>query len=240
MQDYVVSVGKKRLPASFHPPKGVNLNTALIICHGFRGSKDGGGRAVRLAERAAALGLSVLRFAFSPTETLSSQLDELGAMVDYCRNNICSRIILLGRSMGGSCALAFAASDQQISGLCLWATPSDLFETFQLSLGDGYKKLINGVTLEFNDEYGYLKMTPDFIDDFKNYDLLSSIQKVKSPVLILHGSDDAVVPLHQAKRLWELANEPKQLKIIEGGDHQLAQHANLAADIVIDWLKAGL
>jgi hypothetical protein len=38
-------------------------------------------------------------------------------------------------------------------------------------------------------------------------------------VLILHGSDDRVVPLALGERLFALANEPKQLVRIPGGGH---------------------
>lgn len=237
MQKFFISVEKSKLPIALHEPATVKLDTVLIICHGFRGSMDGGGRAVRLAERAAALGFTAIRFAFTPVQSLSSQIRELSAVVDYCRSNICSKVILLGRSMGGSGSLAFAAHDERIAGLCLWATPYNLFETFKLSLGDSYKLLSEGKTVKINDEYGNLIMESSFIEDFKSYDLLDCIKKIKSPVLIIHGSQDEVVPLQQAKKMWHYANNPKQLIIIEGGDHQLSKHADLAAENVLAWLK---
>ncbi|MPM65387.1 hypothetical protein SDC9_112283 [bioreactor metagenome] len=237
LQKFFISGEKSKLLVALHEPPNENLNAALIICHGFRGSMDGGGRAVKLAERAAALGFTVIRFAFTPVQSLSSQIEELSAVVDYCRCNVCSKVILLGRSMGGSCSLAFAALDERIAGLCLWATPSNLFETFQMSLGDNYKLLIEGKTVELNDEYGNLVMKPNFIEDFKSYDLLDCIKNIKSPVLIIHGSQDEVVSLQQARQMWHYANNPKQLVIIEGGDHQLSKHADFAADNVLEWLK---
>jgi fermentation-respiration switch protein FrsA (DUF1100 family) len=39
------------------------------------------------------------------------------------------------------------------------------------------------------------------------------------PLLILHGDSDEVVPLEQAKRLYAAANEPKQLYVIPGANH---------------------
>jgi fermentation-respiration switch protein FrsA (DUF1100 family) len=48
------------------------------------------------------------------------------------------------------------------------------------------------------------------------------IANVPCPVLITHGTNDATIPVAQGRKLYAAANEPKQLIIIEGGDHNLA------------------
>ncbi len=48
------------------------------------------------------------------------------------------------------------------------------------------------------------------------------IARVKCPVLVTHGTRDATIPVAQGRKLYAAANEPKQLVIIEGGDHNLA------------------
>lgn len=237
MLEFNIKAGAKDLSAALHQSSTVNLNTALIISHGFRGSKDGGGRATSLAEMMAGLGFAVLRYDFTPVESLSSQIEELKFVVDYCRKNVSSKIILLGRSMGGSCSLAYAAEDRDIRGLALWATPSNLPETFRLSLGEAYDLIKKGESLIIDDAYGKHIICPDILNDFKNHDLLGCVQRIKVPTLIIHGSDDKVVPLGQACLMWKHANEPKQMEIINGGDHQLANHANIVANIVLSWLK---
>lgn len=45
------------------------------------------------------------------------------------------------------------------------------------------------------------------------------IGSVRSPILVIAGSDDSIVPAAQSRRLHELAPEPKELVIIEGTDH---------------------
>jgi fermentation-respiration switch protein FrsA (DUF1100 family) len=45
------------------------------------------------------------------------------------------------------------------------------------------------------------------------------IKRVEEPVLILHGTADAVVPVEHGRRLFELAGAPKQLAIIEDASH---------------------
>jgi uncharacterized protein len=47
------------------------------------------------------------------------------------------------------------------------------------------------------------------------------IANVKCPVLVTHGTNDDVIPVEQGRKLFEAAHEPKKLKIVEGGDHNL-------------------
>lgn len=48
------------------------------------------------------------------------------------------------------------------------------------------------------------------------------IANVRCPVLITHGTNDATIPVAQGHKLFAAANEPKRLRIIEGGSHNLA------------------
>ena len=45
------------------------------------------------------------------------------------------------------------------------------------------------------------------------------IGDVSEPVLVVHGTDDRVIPVGHGKRLFALANEPKALAIIDGASH---------------------
>ena len=51
------------------------------------------------------------------------------------------------------------------------------------------------------------------------YDSLSRIDKVSCPLLIIHGDMDEIVPIGQAMKLYERAQEPKQLYVIPGAGH---------------------
>ena len=51
------------------------------------------------------------------------------------------------------------------------------------------------------------------------YDSLFKIKNIKAPLVIVHGTDDGVVPYKLGKKLFEAANEPKSLITIEGGRH---------------------
>jgi hypothetical protein len=46
------------------------------------------------------------------------------------------------------------------------------------------------------------------------------IKNIHSPVLILHGTADRIVPVEHGRRLYELAPEPKRLRIVDGVGHK--------------------
>lgn len=238
MQDISIQSVSGTLSGVLHPASDMESDTALVICHGFRGSKDGGGRAILLADAVAASGISVVRFDFTPHETLSQQIAEISSVVEFCRECIGTKIILLGRSMGGSAALAFAAQDGGVAGLCLWATPWNLKETFQLSLGENYHRLASGERIVVEDDYGRASLAPRLIADFERYDLLGCVRSLGPiPMLILHGDKDEVVPLRQAKDIYQLAAGPKKLSIIEGGDHQFLLNYEQPQRELLTWLR---
>ena len=64
--------------------------------------------------------------------------------------------------------------------------------------------------------YGFV---PDFfLKDFI-MDNESRISQLKSPVFILHGTADEIVPIQMGKRLFAQAPEPKRMFEIQGAHH---------------------
>lgn len=236
MEQLLIPADNTCLTGIFHPACQISTKT-LIISHGFRGSKEGGGRAVTLAETISAAGINVLRFDFTPLKNISCQIAELMAVISYTRQTIGNEIFLMGRSLGGSTSLAVAARDKSIRGLILWATPWNLVETFKAALGQHYEQLAAGNTLQLVDEYGELTLTPDFIEDFAQHNLLFDLGLLEDlPLLILHGTADNIVPVSQAHTMYKLAADPKQLILYQGGDHHLTGHAAEATTAIAAWL----
>lgn len=54
------------------------------------------------------------------------------------------------------------------------------------------------------------------VDPFPN---LKMIKDVKCPVLVIHGTNDRIVPYSHGKELFGLAREPKRFVPVDGGDH---------------------
>ena len=63
------------------------------------------------------------------------------------------------------------------------------------------------------------------------YDSEKKIKNIKTPILIMHGKKDNIVPFYMGKKLFETANEPKKFLQIEEDDHMLSFNDNLLLEI---------
>lgn len=219
-------------------PNRSKNNAVLVMAHGFRGSRDSGGRAAGVAYQAAAH-MSVVRFNFTGTQIISRQVEELRAVLrEVCLRAPGCRLFLLGRSLGGAASIITAAQTAGLAGLILWATPNDLRFTFQYVMGEeNYARLDAGETLHFNDERGECALTPDFLTDFDQYNLEDCLRRTRLPVLLLHCAGDEVVLVQQAKRNAEVLGERSELHIFAGGDHSFTEYSEQAGEIIAAWLR---
>ena len=53
------------------------------------------------------------------------------------------------------------------------------------------------------------------------------IKNIKSPILIMHGKLDRVVPFYMGKKIYEIANEPKYYYFTEYDNHMMEYDKNL-------------
>jgi fermentation-respiration switch protein FrsA (DUF1100 family) len=67
------------------------------------------------------------------------------------------------------------------------------------------------------------------------YDSVDKIPNIKSRLLVVHGTDDTIVPIQYGKQLFAAANKPKKFYVVHG-----ANHLNLynfgAGTLIADWL----
>lgn len=68
------------------------------------------------------------------------------------------------------------------------------------------------------------------------YDSASKIAAVRAPILILHGTRDAVVPLRFGRRLFDAASEPKRMEVFDAGGHENL-HGIGAIDLILGFLE---
>jgi len=74
----------------------------------------------------------------------------------------------------------------------------------------------------FTNSSDMAKMLAPFLFDWRPrvpYDNLGKIDKVKVPVLIIHGEDDEIIPVEMGRRVFAAANSPKDLYLIPGAHH---------------------
>ena len=118
-------------------------------------------------------------------------------------------VIVFGQSLGGAVAVtALAASPRrhEIKALVIEGAPSDY-------RGITREKLA-AVWLTWPLQWPLAQI---MTDDFRPAEAIVEISP--TPVLVIHGQADRIVPPHHGEALFEAAGEPKALWQLEGGRH---------------------
>jgi hypothetical protein len=176
---------------------------ALLYLHGARWNLTG---SVNRIERWRRLGFSVLAIDYrgfgqstnlSPTEALS--YEDAEAAWDFLAREAPGRArYIVGHSLGGAIATELALRRPEASGVVLEATFT--------SIRDMVKRTAWGVL-------------PVGVILHQEFDTLAKIPRVKPPLLIVHGTEDRVVPYEMGERLYQAATAPKRFIRVEGGSH---------------------
>jgi uncharacterized protein len=131
----------------------------------------------------------------TPFET-GLHIDALTAYGWVRRSYEALRLVAYGESLGTGVAVRLA-SEQPLAGLILDAPYT--------SAADVAGRI-----------YWYVPVRWLMLDQFRSLDI---IQRVRAPILILHGTDDQVIPFTMGQQLYEAATEPKWFVRLEGGNH---------------------
>jgi dienelactone hydrolase len=214
------------------------VRPAVVICHGFKGFKDWG-MFPKLADRLATAGFVAASFNFSGSgvsggdvfdeperfyrQKPSADLADLRAVVDYLAANGSQWIALLGHSRGGGLAIIHAARDARIKALVTWAAV-DHFLRWPMDVIQQWRE--TGTVDVVNQRTGQvLPIGRDALDDWDRYgdnllDVVAAARRVRVPWLVVHGTEDATVPVEVGRILAEVSGAPKtETFVVEGGSH---------------------
>jgi pimeloyl-ACP methyl ester carboxylesterase len=218
----------------------------VIFCHGYKGYKDWGPWHL-VAQAFAEAGFCFLKFNFSHNggtmeqpidfpdleafaeNNFSLELDDLGRILNFVESgneNLpknFSTISLIGHSRGGGIALIKAEEDPRIEKVAVWASVSDFKARFHEGTEAFEKWKKTGVAYVENSRTK--QMMPNnfqFYKDFKaneeRYTIKRAVENLKTPLLILHGSEDPTVSIKEAKAIHSW-NPKSKLKIIDNANH---------------------
>ena len=223
-------------------PVGADPESAVLVAHGFKGFKDWG-FFPHLCERLAEDGHLVVSFNFSLNgtgpglmdfsdleafgrNTLSRELDDLRWMADrilageWTSGSRPASVGVLGHSRGGGTSIITTAEHGGISSLVTWAAVSTFDRWTEQHAEDWMSR---GVTYIANARTGQdMPLYRTFWEDLRanagRLDVLAAAARVHVPWLIVHGSEDATVPVAEADRLNE-AGRTAELGVVEGSGH---------------------
>lgn len=127
-----------------------------------------------------------------------------------------ARLVYLGESIGGAPALALALEAPPL-GLVLQSAFTSVRDMGRLH---------------------YPFIPPALVPDA--YPNLRRIALLRSPLLVIHGERDDIVPVAHGRTLFDAAPEPKRIEIVRGAGHNDLLDAMGASygTVVADWARA--
>lgn len=227
----------ERIDFTFHPGRA-GAREIVLIGHGVTGNKDRP-FVVALAEDLAKAGVPVIRFSFSGNgasqgkfgeSTISKEVEDLGAVIEAVKDR---EICYIGHSMGGAVGVLRAAKDARIKALVSLAgmvhTKDFAEREFgMVKPGEGF--MWDDTNCPFSQGY---------MDDMERIgSVVEQGAKIRVPWLLVHGTEDDVVPLQDSMDIFAKANEPKGLVKLPGANHVFAgEHTAPMIEEVIKWVK---
>jgi len=176
---------------------------ALLYLHGARWNVTGSAMRIRRMQE---LGFSVLAIDYRgfgkstvglPSEQLA--LEDARAAWDWLATRYPDHPrYIFGHSLGGAIAIDLASRVDDEQGTLVEGTFTsipDLFETFK---------------------WGWLPVGPLITQRFES---VSRVAGIGSPLLVVHGAQDQLIPPELGRRLFEAAANPKLFIEVEGGSH---------------------
>lgn len=208
-----------------------------VLGHGVTGNKDRP-FVVALAEGLAAAGIHALRFSFAGNgasegrfadATISKEVEDLGAVLSVLDGySVC----YVGHSMGGAVGVLRASRDERIRLLVSLAGMVHTHAFAEREFGE-----------EVPDE-GCMWEEPDcplsqaYMDDMAQIDtVVRRGAEIVVPWLLVHGSEDDVVPIDDSHDIFARASGNAELVVIDGADHVFSEHAQVMVAKVVGWLQ---
>ncbi len=234
-----------RLAGILHIPHGT-VRAAIVMAHGFTGDRDEWGMFVTAADELCTSGFSVLRFDFAGSGesddtsiTVAKQVDDLQSAIGYVRGKGYPDIGLLGLSLGGLCSVL--AYNEEIRTIVLWApvtkakTPTKLKDVSRREelKEKGFIIIKNRIGREFRIDREYLLER----EAINQRQILS---RVRCPVLIIHGTDDDIVPPEHSVTAMESLQEGSRLELVEEGNHGFNGKMDRVMALSQEWFRKHL
>lgn len=237
-----LSLAAYRAPAT--PSATGAARQGLVLCHGFpvgpTVQSSGPGGYTELADRLAAdTGWTVMTFNFRGTGrsegnfSLNGWLRDLQAATDsLLATEGVSDVWLCGFAAGGALALCAAGEDSRVRGVAALSAPADFGDRAH----DARRFVAQARAVGVIRDPAFPPDLEAWASELREVRPLSLIGKIPPrPVLIVHGSNDEVVPVLDARALADAAEGQVELRVLVGASHRL-RHDPRAIALVLGWM----
>lgn len=220
-----------QLAGVLHVPTGKAKCPAVIILHGFTGYKEEE-HIVDLARELSGRGFVVIRFDASGSGEsegtmkddyrMTNYLADIDAVYDVIRQHPrvdAHRIGIWGHSMGAMLAIIWGSKHPELKAICSVSPPIQMGTTDWLAQFLDDWKRTGWFTKVSSSGRGVSRVPWAFMEDAGNYNTLSYVGDLRSPLLIILGLAEDTVPPEHTREIFRNAHEPKELVEFEGMNH---------------------
>jgi uncharacterized protein len=222
---------------------------AVVLSHCFTCNKDYK-ILVWLAKALLSRGYAVLRFDFAGlgdsggelgATTLSTDTEDLLAAVAWLETEGLRTAALVGHSMGGAAAILASARLPDMKVVVVLGTTWRVGLRVQLLLGEAeLDELDRSGSVSVDIGNRTYPITRSFLEDLERHSVVETVSQWDKALLVIHGSDDRVIPISDAEKLFESARQPKAFLSVPGGDHLLARdrhQAPVLGRVIAGWIE---
>ncbi|GBD04343.1 hypothetical protein HRbin19_01656 [bacterium HR19] len=85
---------------------------------------------------------------------------------------------------------------------------------------------------------GVVALCPPFVNIGKRK--IEESLKKNPPLLIIHGDKDETVPIDEGRKIYDMANRPKEFFVVQGGDHRFSnpEHLKLVIEKTVSFIAS--
>jgi uncharacterized protein len=228
-----------------YPEKEASCTCGIILSHCFTCSKHV--KLIRkLCDTLSQHGFLVLRYDFSGSgesqgkfedQTYSKDIEDFNSGIKFLNSQGAKSIGALGHSIGSAVTILAGSKHPEVK--CLVTMGGD-------SSTQGIEKVFNPKVLKDIKKKGKctfkifgkeVTITKKFFDDAESHSIYQVLKKSKKPLLIIHGEKDEIIDVDNARKLYFFANEPKDIRIIKGGDHMFTKRLEVSLTLAKNWFE---
>jgi uncharacterized protein len=218
----IINRNGKKLSAIFHTPEQ-ETKKIIIVSHSFKADKDYDRIGINFAKKICSEGYATLRFdcygsgeseGLFENSDLVSQKEDLEDVIKFVESKGYDQIALAGLSQGA--AISILAYTSKIKCLIFWSPALDTKGLYNRYKSD-FEKQDFAISTRIRTKEK-IKVGKKMWESLGRIKAFESIPSIKSPTLIICGSEDKFHLELAQKYIGDFGGE-KKLEIIEDADH---------------------
>lgn len=202
----------------------------------------------QLGQDLAQTGVAALRYDFSGNgkseglfadTTYTKHVGEVGAAAAFLNRRGVDQVALAGHSMGATISLLAAAHINNTAALCTLAGRLSRPDFTHFLSPVQRQALQDKGQVEFESRGRALTLNKDFFLDAARYDLSQTVSRLTLPLLVVHGDQDEIIPVAEARSLAAMNLPRVEVAVIQGADHMFSNQVQRrqVSEMVTDWLN---